>query len=335
MRLNRIIQKLLANNNFISLPGIGSFVQTLEPAKLSTDGVTFIPPKQTILFSTSRTFNDELIERYLQDTEGLTAIETRTRVQQYISRLKEELEKGTTITFENVGTLQKKGDGSLYFEPFAEKQRASSTFGLQPIKLDPKERVSHSPHKQSEPQIKKPVASSSNFTAVGLPIMLGVAAVVVLMLISSLLIFVPELRFWSHKSETTLDIIAVKSSNQPSTTRNLPLDSASQNITDTTSNKYEDNVEIITDKKQALFYQEPAKPDNKTYYLIAGSFEQIDNAQQLINSLTKLGHSPELLHSNGYYRVAISKFSDKNGALRELARLRSQKATKSVWVLGL
>ena len=337
MKLNRVIQKLLANNNFISLPSIGSFVQTLEPATLSADGATFIQPKQTIFFNTSRTFNDGLLERYLRETEAITASEASIIVKQYINKLNVEIEKGISITFENVGTLQKKDDGLLCFEPFPEAQRASATFGLKSIKLVPNKESYHPTHKQPEAQSAKPkpVTSASNFSAVGLPIMLGVAAVVVLMLVGSLLIFVPELRFWSYKSNKTLDIINVQKDSQPSFANSLPIDTTEKTQSDTVTNELEEKVEIIADKKRALFYEEPTKPDDKTYYIVAGSFEQIENAQQLFNSLAKEGYSPELLKSNDHYRVAISKFSDKNGALRELVRLRSHKATKSVWILGL
>ncbi|MDY0200947.1 MAG: SPOR domain-containing protein [Tenuifilaceae bacterium] len=337
MKLNRVIQKLLANNNFISLPSIGSFVQTLEPATLLADGVTFIQPKQTIVFSASRTFNDGLLERYLRETEAITASEASVLVKQYINKLKEEIEKGVSITFENVGTLQKKDDGALFFEPFPVTQRISATFGLQSIKLEPSKEGYHPPHKQPELQSVKPkqTTSSNNFAAVGLPIMLGVAAVVVLMLVGSLLIFVPELRVWSSVSNKNIDLTTIQHESQPSFTNALPLDTLNQVQSDTATSELEGNVEIITDKKRALFYEEPIKPEDKTYYIVAGSFEQIDNAQQLFESLSKEGYTPELLQSNGYYRVAISKFSDKNRALRELARFRSQKPTESVWILGL
>jgi hypothetical protein len=61
----------------------------------------------------------------------------------------------------------------------------------------------------------------------------------------------------------------------------------------------------------------------------------MDNAQILYNKLLNAGNKPEILKSDGHIRVAHSKFTDRNRALRELERLRQEKPTESVWLLGL
>ena len=54
-----------------------------------------------------------------------------------------------------------------------------------------------------------------------------------------------------------------------------------------------------------------------------------------IEKLEAKGFRPEILKSNGRYRVAMLKYTDRNRALRELDRLRKEKPNESVWLLGL
>ena len=72
MELQKLIKLLLATNNFVSLPGLGSFIVTYKPAQLSADSQTFKPPKEFIRFDTSRTFNDEALENALVDSYGFS-----------------------------------------------------------------------------------------------------------------------------------------------------------------------------------------------------------------------------------------------------------------------
>jgi cell division protein FtsN len=95
------------------------------------------------------------------------------------------------------------------------------------------------------------------------------------------------------------------------------------------------SVEVKSSKKQALFYQEPKTPDNKTYYIISGSFISEENAQKHYDKLVGMGFKPEIIKGNGNFRVSMVKFNDKNRALNELERIRLQKPNESVWLLGI
>jgi cell division protein FtsN/nucleoid DNA-binding protein len=345
LELYSVIKELLASNDFVSLQGIGSFVQKYEPAKLSPDGKSILPPHQSVSFDQSRTFNDGLLERHLRDKHNLSSIDAANRVKDFIETLNKRISSGSTVTFDSIGTLSKTSSGSIVFTPADDLHRSSETFGLvEPVKVPEQKSSIASETPAKEPVKPQPIAPSkaqkaSQLSSVGIPIMLAAAAMAILMVVGSLLIFVPELRFWNDQEVAYAEppahnIELVSQVETPSFTQADTTDtlSALNDNLEPTPQKVEEKVAVITDKKQALYYEEP---DDKTYYIIAGSFEHIDNAQVLFNSLAKQGYNPEILQSDGRFRVSISKFTDRNRALRELARLRQQKSTESVWMLGL
>lgn len=343
MELNKIIKVLLASNDFVSLPGLGSFVVKSEPAKLSPDGKSFLPPKQTILFDTSRSFNDGLIERYLQKTYDLNAEEAKIFLDNFVKEVKNTLEKGEGVFFENVGTLKGK---NFSFEEESSLKRISGAFGLEEISVEKNqpdgEKLSVATATPlSAAKQTSPARAINHQSSVVLHIVLAASAMSVLMLLAGLMIFVPELRFWKDthilvESDTKPDYLidSFKEIKEPVVTPTSLVDTIVDELNDEPI-KVEEKVAVITDKKRALFYEEPVIPDDKTYYIIAGSFEKIENAQVLFNTLSKQGYKPEILQSDGRYRIALVKFSDRNRALRELARLRAQKSTEQVWLLGL
>lgn len=342
MELNQVIQQLLNSNDYVSLPTLGSFVQHYEPARLAADGATFLPPRQVVTFDISRSFNDGLLENYLTDNKGITSLEAGQQVSNYVDKVKNALHSGELVAFDHVGVLKKDSQGNIAFEPEIAAKRVSSTYGLEAVTVENKLSTPVTTKPTTPPNKPRPTPSHS-VGSIGLPLILAASAMTILMLISGLMFFIPELRFWHNdsvvvESDIKPDYIIDNSASltQPSL---LPIDTAEQEIavdnTDTEPTPVKEKVAITTDKKRALYYEEPVKPDDKTYYIIAGSFESADNARVLAASLAKGGYTPEILHSDGRYRVALSKFTDRNRALRELARLRGQKATESVWLLGL
>lgn len=331
MEIQSVIRELLHNNNFISLPGIGSFVKVYEQARLSADGNQFIPPKQTVTFDTSRTFNDEAIELYLQSKEGLSPSESTEKVNIFIDKLKTQLSSGEKVHFESIGDLKmdKKGKIELILVP--NDELASDTYGLNPVELPFP--IQKSGNQESSTIDKhKPVKQMPRKVLAGI----FTAVIIIGIFLLSIWFFVPELRFGRTTSKEYL-----QTKNEVAETKKEPVSEDLNSLVDDTVNT-EKNAELIvksvdtkTDKKQALYYQEPKPQDKKTYYIISGSFTNIENAQKHYDLLLSKGHRPEIIQGNGNYRVSLVKFSDRNRALSELERLRQQNPNQSIWLLGL
>mgnify|MGYP005837019841 FL=1 len=72
------------------------------------------------------------------------------------------------------------------------------------------------------------------------------------------------------------------------------------------------------------------------YYLIAGSFKDIRNAEQLSSKLTLEGYKTEILSTNdGWHRVSVMWFINRDQALKALNEIKSSGRLSSVWLLSI
>ncbi len=80
----------------------------------------------------------------------------------------------------------------------------------------------------------------------------------------------------------------------------------------------------------------PVEPNK--YFLIAGSFTDINNAEKLKNDLISEGFDSEIITrtyglNNEYYKVSFKGFSDKTEAFNQLKYEREQPNHENVWLL--
>ncbi len=104
------------------------------------------------------------------------------------------------------------------------------------------------------------------------------------------------------------------------------------------------NVEKIADEKpiairkeQVTFTEQEDRSsnENNTYFVIIGSFGQLDNAKNYRETLLDEGFTPIILHSEtGYYRVCVDSFKSETDARSRVTNLRQAFPKYSdVWLL--
>jgi len=331
LEINLIIRELLANNNFISLPGIGSFIQKYEPARPSSDGLSFIPPKQVIAFDPSRSFNDEAIENYLSEKNGISHSEASSILTEFVNSINSALNQGKPFSFENIGTLSKDSTGKYQFEQAISAHAAIDTYGLNEVSVSKTNDQVKIVQPLATKEHTKPKESSTSKVAIILSSIVGIAAIV------TVFILIPDLRFWESaiKNDNTT-VILKDSSNNSIALQNQVIAAIDSSLTkkDTIISKVEKEIANNNVKKTALSYEEPKKLDSKMYYLIVGSFGKLENAQKLSDIYTQRGFKTEIIQGVNMYRVSISQFSDKNIAIAEFNKFHSQNPNESIWLLG-
>ncbi len=82
----------------------------------------------------------------------------------------------------------------------------------------------------------------------------------------------------------------------------------------------------------------PVDVSDKTlyrYYVIIGSFKQVDNARQFKSDLTKEGFTPVILENeNGLFRVSVGAFNEESSARSKIAKIRADSNKyDDVWLL--
>ncbi|MFW6257380.1 MAG: SPOR domain-containing protein [Prolixibacteraceae bacterium] len=98
-----------------------------------------------------------------------------------------------------------------------------------------------------------------------------------------------------------------------------------------------DTKPIATRKEQVSFTSEQDKSQNEvnTYFVILGSFNQLDNAKNYRETLTDQGFTPIILHSEtGYYRVCVNSYKQEMDARGRISQIRQAFPQYSdVWLL--
>jgi cell division protein FtsN len=105
-------------------------------------------------------------------------------------------------------------------------------------------------------------------------------------------------------------------------------------VTETTTSG---DLPISTKKEQVSFTQQEDRTGNETntFFVIIGSFSQLDNAKNYRETLLNEGFTPIILHSEtGYYRVCVNSYKNETEARTRIRDLRQAFPKYSdVWLL--
>ena len=135
MELESAFQELLSRLEFVSLPGLGSFVKKYEPASLSTDGKLLNPPREYFIFDTSRAFDDEALTTFVAENINVDHKKAAEVVEQFTAKTKIKLASGAEVMFPGVGALRMDSSGNINLA--TTNETVSQTFGLETIELTP------------------------------------------------------------------------------------------------------------------------------------------------------------------------------------------------------
>ncbi len=313
MDIKQIIIEILASNNYVSLPGVGSVIQKYHPAKLSSDGKTFEPPRQEIAFDTSRTFDDEAIEKHLVESKGINPSEAKAIVSKFILSLKGDLDLGNEVSLRGIGILKKDNKSNIILIPYTSEQQATETLGLKNVSVEPKQ------NKKKPSNQAKSITKKTNRSILVIFILL---LIVGLFALAAYLL--PPLRFWEG------DLFA--KTTKPKTESSAPIDFKKEPTENDALMPLADSLSNVEPIKESSPVQQEAA-EVKFYYIIIGSFNSMENAQRFAKRVEAAGITPEIIEGKGNYRVSRGKFADRKEALKELGRLRHGNPKESAWLL--
>jgi len=98
-----------------------------------------------------------------------------------------------------------------------------------------------------------------------------------------------------------------------------------------------DDKPIAIRKEQVSFTDQTEKAQNEgnTFFVIIGSFSQLENAKNYRTSLLEEGFTPIILHSEtGYYRVCVNSYKSESEARSRVAQIRTAfEKYSDVWLL--
>ncbi|MBN1985345.1 MAG: SPOR domain-containing protein [Prolixibacteraceae bacterium] len=105
----------------------------------------------------------------------------------------------------------------------------------------------------------------------------------------------------------------------------------------TTTEAKEEEQPISMRKEQVSFTQQSDRVTNETnsFFVIIGSFSQLENAKNYRETLLSEGFTPIILHSEtGYYRVCVNSYKNEQEARSRVSQVRQAFPKYSdIWLL--
>ncbi len=300
------ISNLLFTHECIVVPDLGAFVTTTISARLDTDKNVLMPPSKEIGFNRSLSHNDGVLITSLAQANGISYGKAKIMVEEFVSEVMTDIQKGLLVTIEKVGTLKKDAIGLLQFVADNSESYLTDSYGLTSfhftpvVKMQPKVAENRQVQRALRPVGLKQIAAT-------------VAMVVGLFAISQKL-------------------------DSPVNGKHMATASTISFATPTQSNVVGPSIEVTAEEVSAAIEHEAvieAPVVKNSYYLIAGSFKVESQAERFLSIIHEMGEEQAfvLASPNNRYRVAINGYADKGSAVEELNAYRQKEDFKTVWVL--
>ena len=124
------LRELLFRHDCVIIPGFGAFIGNYIPARIDRSEGLFYPPARKITFNRHLTGNDGLLIGHISSQQGIGYGEARDIVSNYAETLRQNINAGTAVTLEHLGTFSLNREGTIIFEPDSGANYLLSSYGL-------------------------------------------------------------------------------------------------------------------------------------------------------------------------------------------------------------
>lgn len=346
--LTELFKDILLTQESITIPGFGTFETTYQPAQLDEKTGTIYPPAKIVTLNTNKqTDKDNMLETYLLQTQPVNQTTARQQIEQLVKDINDKLSKNESVTIDEVGIIAKdeKGDIMLKSVP---NHLLIDNYGMDPVDVEaakPAQRTSKgkvagvkknttttttttttvktSTVRDTKPEETEPVVKEkkNNKLLKWLLILLPIAA-----LISLYILYFNDVNKWvaglfgsKPKTETAQNTPKKDSVvQQPSTNTEL---SQSEVVNDPETKMLLDAFSSTTPLNIGAQY--------KKYYLIAGSFTTIKNAQKRQKELP----GSKILTVGDQHRVYVGSSDKVEDIVAQYNNIRKKQPNLEVWLL--
>ena len=307
--ISKYISELLFHHDCVIIPEFGGFVGNNKSAVLNEITGRIFPPSKEILFNPNLKSNDGLLINKISVSEGISNIKATENINNYVSKIIQKLEKIGVFRIEDVGLLSLGKDGNILFLQDSQTNYNLDSFGLSPQKTKKTNHLEKKIETYTEPiSFKKGRKKIWREIAILVPIVgLSLISITQEDKIENMYTQISGLKLFTN-SETI---------NKP-------------------QNEIKKDIEIIISPETNKNNQtnDFHKFIEKKYFLVAGSFSNEKNANNLVDQLRSENYNSEIIgkSENGLTRVSFDSFVNKNEALTALKNLKLK--NKSSWILS-
>jgi len=316
MDITAFIRELLFGHDCVIIPGFGGFIGNYAPARIDKSSGTFFPPVKQISFNRNLNHNDGLLIKQISGSTGINYGDARSMVEEFVSDIRRQLEKGEKVIFEKIGSFINNDEGNVQFEPESGINYHLDSFGLESFQCFPLEgydvRKKIAGHVQKDPVRQHAFRGYLWRAAVIIPL---AAAVITVSLKTDF--------FRARVEATTMNplVNAEFEHNKAAVDNDMAAETREpvQPVADLNEDKSEPAV--ITAKETTVnagSVKEAGITETYSFYVITGSFQSEGNAGKQLIQLQAEGFNPRLISSgNGFYRVCAMVCPDLQTAIQK------------------
>jgi hypothetical protein len=307
MKIELYIAQLLYRYQCVTVPGFGAFLTEIQSAQLNESSNSFFPPKKMVVFNAYLKNNDGLLANHIAQAEKTSYEYAVSAIQFEVFNWKKELQENGMFTLKNVGELCLNADKNLIFTAYDQTNYLTSSFGLSPF-------VSPLVKREIFEKQLETIEEKATITLIPEPKernpYLKYAAIFVLGLGLTGSICYPI-----YQNQIATQTLIVESSVQKQV-----------------QNKIQEATFFIKSPLPAVTLA--VKEGKMPYHIMAGAFRNEENAQKILEDLTRLGYKAKRIapNKNGLFPVLYGSYSTFSEA--EKAKLEIQKNhNPEAWIL--
>ena len=323
MALTQFIKELLYLNDKIIIPGFGGFVAQFTTARIDYEKNILTPTVKTFIFDSSLTEDDGIFTTFISSKKSISISEATVLVIDLVEDFKRKLREGNTLLIEEVGYLFQDDQNIIRFKRDEERNYNPENYGLNAVTVIPVENNREDVVEETYYPVKRRIS---------------VAKILVLFLILNIIGAASAFIYWKFD-----DIKTYFCKTPAKQTINQLPDTSSFKINPDTS-EVGQHIDTSTNIKNALRYEEtPAQnippvagnEAEKTYYIIAGSFQSFEKAETHSKILAKNGLKTEVIDfGNNLYRISVGEYKGKDEALKQLELIKCKRGAENAWLLA-
>ncbi|GAB2771295.1 SPOR domain-containing protein [Rhabdobacter roseus] len=349
--VDKYLRKLLYEQDCVIIPDFGGLLTHQVQAQYNSRQGTFTPSQKRVAFNEVLKFDDGLLTYFISENERMAREEAQGYVKQYTEGLRNQLQQQGVAEVNGIGAFRTNSEGKLVFEPTLSQNFNSEWYGFQDVKAMELKQPASEPELNAEEiraDDQEAVETSPIMRPLGWVRWAAAAAVVGLAFyvsafyaptvsdstLSSLNPFYSLIDYVQPMVEkgvpgselANAQVPAVESVSNPSAS---PVETPKEEVPTLLAVAY---VPATPAAKAPEVHSEANLAKSKRYQLVAGSFNKVDNAEDLLVELKRQGY-PEahILESRGLIKVSAAGFDTQKSAYAELKQLEKV-AGKGVWV---
>jgi nucleoid DNA-binding protein len=348
MRIEAFITDLLYDHDCVIIPGFGGLVANYRSARLNRMTHVIKPPSKHVGFNRNLTHNDGLLVACVSRMTGMSYADAMKSVEETVADCLHRLNQGERIMWDRIGLFFRDRSGGLQFVPEDQENFLPEAFGLTAVQLRPVIR-------QSAPM---PVAEESEVAVIAHPAASkgwwkAAAAVAVPLLAAGAFLYLSQGKNMGGLQMAEFNPFKQGIRNAvyetlPERETMLAWDTAQTAGWEALLDKPGVRINLLTGEEDARGVEvgsaKPAPVVRKAtapkkasglpkYLVIAGAFEQSENASNFIAQLKADGYNAFAAGKRGRLHLVAIAGADSEFAARDTMRQLKAESRISAWLL--